>query len=186
VRLFWAIEIPDEIKSKLASVQEELKKLDLHAKWVEKQNMHLTVKFLGETDASVVTDIKNSVLSALEGTSPFRISVSGFGTFGNPARVIWSGIRDDDKKLFELHSKVDRALLSLGFEAEKRTFCPHLTLARLKSQRNIKLLRDKLANEIADSILGSFTVKDIKLFKSTLTPKGAIYEPVDLIEIKGN
>lgn len=181
MRLFWAIEIPDEIKSKLASVQEELKKLDLHAKWVEKQNIHLTVKFLGETDASMATDIKNSVLSALEGTSPFRISVSGFGTFGNPARVIWSGIRDDDKKLFELHSKVDRALLSLGFEAEKRAFYPHLTLARLKSQRNVKLLRNKLI--AMPDTLGSFTANSIKLFNSTLTPKGAIYEVIETIEI---
>ncbi|MCL0067449.1 RNA 2',3'-cyclic phosphodiesterase [Peptococcaceae bacterium] len=181
MRLFWAIEIPDEIKSKLASVQEELKKLDLHAKWVEKQNIHLTVKFLGETDASMVTDIKNSVLSALEGTSPFRISVSGFGTFGNPACVIWSGIRDDDKKLFELHSKVDRALLSLGFEAEKRAFYPHLTLARLKSQRNVKLLRNKLI--AMPDTLSSFTANSIKLFNSTLTPKGAIYEVIETIEI---
>ena len=181
MRLFWAIEIPEDIKLKLTSVQDELKELNLHAKWVEKQNMHLTVKFLGETDASMVTDIKNSVLSALEGTSPFRISVSGFGTFGNPARVIWSGIRDDDKKLFELHSKVDRALLSLGFEAEKRTFYPHLTLARLKSQRNVKLLRNKLI--AMPDTLGSFTANSIKLFNSTLTPKGAIYEVIETIEI---
>ena len=181
MRLFWAIEIPEDIKLKLTSVQDELKELNLHAKWVEKQNMHLTVKFLGETDASVVTDIKNSVLSALEGTSPFRISVSGFGTFGNPARVIWSGIRDDDKKLFELHSKVDRALLSLGFEAEKRAFYPHLTLARLKSQRNVKLLRNKLI--AMPDTLGSFTANSIKLFNSTLTPKGAIYEVIETIEI---
>jgi len=183
VRLFWAIDIPDEIKSKLVAVQGELKKLGLHAKWVERQNIHLTIKFLGETDVSLISDMKNSVARVIKGNSPFQVSVSGFGAFGKPVRIIWFGIKNEDKKLFELHSKIDKVLVQFGFEAEKRTFCPHLTLARLKSTRNVMLLKNKLTDKMMPDILGSFTVRDVKLFKSTLTPRGAIYEVIEEIEI---
>ncbi len=168
-RLFIAVDLPAEIKNNLESMSYGIP----GAKWIDMQQVHLTVRFIGEVDGTTFLDIK----TALEQVSlkPFSLALKGVGHFpprGKP-RVLWVGI-EPSKPLQSLKSRIDRILTTVGLEPEGRKFSPHITLARLKNSPI-----HKVANFLAGASLFSqepFEVKDFKLYSSTLTPKGAIHK----------
>ncbi len=176
MRLFVAVDIPDELREKFKPL---LKLLSGYRgiKPVEPENLHITLKFLGEVNdarAELVRDRLRNVKF-----DPFTIRFQGVGFFPRPdyMRVIWIGVEGDG--IYELAEKVEKEMRKLGFKKD-REFRAHMTVGRVK--RVDADLRAKLVEELKefDRDYGEFTVDSFKLKRSTLTPKGPIYDDVEV------
>lgn len=176
MRCFVALDIPDELRVKIAALQNRLAGFDV--KLVEPENLHFTLKFLGAIDE----DMTKKVSEKLENLKlmPFTAAIKGTGVFPSLScmRVIWLGCPG----ISGLQQSVEESLSGL-FKKEKPS--PHITLARVRSPKD----KDKLAEFVEknkDIEIGSFTVNEIKLKKSTLTKKGPVYEDVKIFALKGD
>jgi 2'-5' RNA ligase len=185
MRLFIAIEIPDEIKESLIEAQRSLKGSGVEASWPRPEGIHLTLKFLGEVAEPRIPEMMKSLQQAATGTGPVRLELSGAGTFPNPknARVAWVGLNGDIEKLSRLQATVEEAMIGMGFKREERAFTPHLTLGRIKYIRSRESWLAAL-----DGIKGiksrTFEAASISLMKSELKPSGAVYAEMGRIELK--
>jgi 2'-5' RNA ligase len=168
-RLFIAVDLPEKIKKNLKSMAFGIP----GAKWVSPEQLHLTVRFIGEVDGALFSDIKN-ILDEIN-SAAFSLQLKGVGYFpprGAP-RVLWIGL-EKSEPLQLLKKKIDTKLLRVGVEPEGRKFSPHITLARLK-----KSPVHKIANFLSGNGLFSqepFQVEDFKLYSSILSPKGAYHK----------
>ncbi|HID42653.1 MAG TPA: RNA 2',3'-cyclic phosphodiesterase [Archaeoglobaceae archaeon] len=149
-------------------------------KIVEKENIHFTLKFLGEVEDSRVELIKDA-LGRIKAEA-FRLHVRGIGYFppSGSIRVIWVGVKEGEDEMSKLAGKVEDAMKKLGFRKEKN-FIAHATIARVKKLSSQE--RRKVLDEIepySDEDFGWMDVKDFRLKKSTLTPKGPIYSDVEI------
>ena len=185
VRTFIAVDIEDPLLlSRIERLKEALVATGVPMKPVETQNLHITLRFIGEVPYGVVNDIIDLVLKRLS-FKPFTIMLKGLGAFPSPLRprVVWIGVEEGAERLRELREFIESGLRRLGLRPEKEEFIPHLTLARIKGARNlhalIKFIQDHEGYEV-----GSMTVEAVRLKKSTLTPKGPIYET--LWEVKAS
>ncbi len=175
IRCFMAVECGgDELAAKFTEVRRVLEATRADIRFVETENIHLTLKFLGEIGQSLVEQVSQVV----EGTSfqPFTARIERVGVFPNlrRPRVVWAGITEGASRLEEIWSEIDGELSKLGFERERRRFSPHITIGRVRSGRN----RDKLVHEISslsDYVFGELHVDRVSLKKSVLTPRGPIY-----------
>jgi RNA 2',3'-cyclic 3'-phosphodiesterase len=175
MRTFIAIKIKAEpllIKT-IAELKNELEGESL--KWVDLQNLHLTLKFLGETSAHQVFKIKKWMSDISLKYQPFTISLEGLGYFKNNGmpRVLFAGINEDGT-MTKLAYETGDFLVDHGFEKEKRTFNPHLTLARIKFIKNKKRFFEAI-NNYRDLTLQQSTVTEIIFFQSNLNPSGPVY-----------
>jgi len=173
MRLFIAIDIPEDLKEKLSRVVIRFKKCDLDAKWVNTSSIHMTLKFLGEASEEQLDKIKNTISTTAGNFSKLELNVGGFGFFPNETspRVFFIST-DNEEILRNISLQLEDKLEVLGFAKEGR-FKSHLTLARFRSKKNI----DCLMNEIKNiSVEEKFAVSEIILFKSLLKPAGPIYE----------
>ena len=176
IRSFLAIELPEAIRRKIEEVQKDLKLSHADVRWVNPENIHLTLKFFGNIDESRVDPIVKSLKGPVQTTSPFSVSIRGMGSFPhfkNP-RVIWMGLREGKEVLAALQKSADGELIKIGFEQEGRDFHPHLTLGRVKSNRG----RDELIGRMEkyrEEEFGNFRVERLVLFESDLKPSGPIY-----------
>lgn len=176
LRCFVAISLPDELKAKISGIQEKLKLAGADVSWTRPEGMHLTLKFFGEIEDKRIPKIEKALDMAVADVSTFSLSVSGIGTFPDMRRprVIWIGLKEDGSNLFTLQKGVEEELKNIGFPSEDRRFSPHITLGRIRSNRNIeKLLR--LIDEEKGIDTGGFDVSEIHLIKSELKPTGAVY-----------
>ncbi len=174
-RLFIAIDLPLEIKRKLHKCEQELAKyIPRGVKWVELENLHFTIRFLGETEEDKIPNIIKIMDEVSQELSPFSISLKELGafpSFKNP-RVIWIGIEKGEKEMTNLFNKLEKKIIELGFKREEKDFSPHLTLGRVKE-------RIKWDEKWKINILYlEFLVEEITLFESQLTPQGPIYTPL--------
>jgi 2'-5' RNA ligase len=179
VRCFIAIELPEEIKRGLRELQAQLKAANqAPVKWVEPENIHLTLKFLGNVATDRLNEIGQATTNAVRGTSPFSLEVRELGVFPNPRRVqiVWVGLSGEVEKLTILQQRIESGLAKLGFAPENRRFTPHLTLARLRD-RTTPQERERLGQLVAETEFAarSFIVNSVKLIKSQLTREGPIY-----------
>jgi len=176
IRTFIAIEIDPPNKQKLLKLITQLKKSDIPIKWVNESQMHLTLKFLGNIDKTMVSKISDALKTIPESFCQFTIKLSHIGAFPNlhRPRVIWIGIDKGKENLKSLADYVEDALEKLGLGREKREFKAHLTLGRVKSLKNISKL-SKIIDETKISFQDEIKIDKIILFQSILTPKGAIY-----------
>ncbi len=180
VRCFIAIELPDGVKRGLRELQAQLKSGgQAPVKWADPDNIHLTLKFLGNVAADRMGEITAAMTKAVQGVSPFQLEVKELGVFPNPRRVqvIWVGVSGEVDKLAKLQQRLESNLAGLGFAPEGRRFTPHLTLARLRDQATPDE-RAKLGQLIADTEFDaaqSFPVEAVNLIKSQLTREGPIY-----------
>ena len=170
MRLFIAFDIPEKVREQLVSIQEKIKADDAKIKWVASENMHLTLKFLGEVDEDKVEGIKERLgkISFEE----FEVEVSDIGVFPseNYIRVIWVGFKNEGK-MAELAEKIKGQLPEFKVDYP---FKAHLTIGRVRFAGDKKKLVDEL-NKIKIKP-ERFSVKEFKLYKSTLTREGPIYE----------
>jgi len=175
MRLFIGIDLDNRIKEELFKIIENLKKLKLDAKWVKKENLHLSLKFLGETSEDKLEKIKEIISKTSQNFSSLEISTQNFGFFPNEnyPRVFFVNT-DKEEELKKIVSFLEDKLEEIGFEKENR-FKSHITLARFRSLKNIDVLKKELKN-ISISLRFNFT--EICLFKSTLTFDSPIYEVI--------
>jgi len=178
LRTFIAIDVPPAVLDTITRIQNRFKSLGVHASWVKPGNIHLTLKFLGDTDPDRIPGIQNKLAETLAPFAPFRLSLNSAGVFPNTKspRVLWVDLKDDDGALETLQTGIEKALESAGFPLEQRSFSPHLTLARIKSPKGKKELKNELDAVNQEGITPHpFDVGEIKLYESQLTPKGSIY-----------
>jgi len=173
MRLFVAIEISPEVRAALAALLKELRAIAPRAKWVRPENLHITLKFLGETDSSKLAAIRNA-LSTIRSSQAATFRFRGLGCFPNAkrARVLWVGM-EASPNLPPLAAEIDQAMHKLGFPLEDRPFTPHLTLARFQPPG----LPPELAatQESVPREFGSLTAGEFHLIESKLKPAGAEY-----------
>jgi 2'-5' RNA ligase len=169
MRLFVALAIPDAVAQRLFLLQAGIP----GARWQTREQLHLTLRFIGEVDGREANDIDDA-LSAI--ASPrFPLALKGVGEFGGKKpHAVWAGV-DDAQAVGHLHRKVDSALQRIGIAADERKFTPHVTLARLRAAPVGKVM-DWLSDH---ALFAStpFEVASFALYSSTLTPNGSIYVP---------
>lgn len=172
-RGFIAIDIP--INKKLLEMENEIKNTGADMKLVEPENIHVTLKFLGDTDEEKISEIENIIKNSVKDINPFNIKLIGSGVFPNKnyMKVIWIGL-ENAESIGEIAKKMDKQLQNLGFEPERRGFSAHLTIARVKSSRNKEKLL-QIIQKYQDVEFATIEVNLVKLKKSDLTPKGPIY-----------
>jgi 2'-5' RNA ligase len=175
-RAFVAVDI--EPSERLLALVRELAQSRADLKIVKPQQLHVTLKFLGDTDEGLVDEILSNVRAAAAGVRPFTMRLVGMGAFPSLSniRVVWVGI-EDGKPLDGIAKGLDESLRELGFERDKKGFVPHLTLARTRSPRNIANVQEIVRNNAATDY-GEYPVEKILLKKSVLSPQGPAYSVV--------
>lgn len=176
IRLFVALDFPDDVRQRLAGLGGGVP----GARWTEPENLHLTLRFIGEVPEDQAADID---LALSEVTAPaFDLVLDGVGVFGagHNARVLWAGVERGDA-LSHLQAKVESALVRCGLPAEERKFSPHVTLARLKDAP-----RERIGRFIEDRALfraGPMRMDHFTLYESRLGKGAAVYEALREYEL---
>jgi 2'-5' RNA ligase len=177
LRLFAAVEIPEDIRGPLAEAVLPVRERFPKARWVPIQNQHVTVKFLGSTYPRLVEWVTGSISTVSGRHAPFPTRVEGLGTFpsGRKARVLWAGLDDGDGRLERLAAALDEAL-AREFAPEKRAFTPHLTVARFDPPVPLDPLEVAFESE-------PFEIDRIVLFRSHLRRPAPVYESLGIFPL---
>ena len=198
-RGFVAIALPDEIRSQCARLLATLRGEARHVSWVKPGNLHLTLKFLGNTRPSQAERLLASLAHKAMKLSAFDIALGGLGAFPTPRRprIIWVGVSEGAGPLEDLAAKVEGAAAKAGFSRESRRFSPHLTLGRVKIARrssgkpSAQTFSEKRVSEDLQALLarsdpgalGRFTVREMVLIESRLSSGGAVYTPLARVKL---
>jgi RNA 2',3'-cyclic 3'-phosphodiesterase len=175
MRLFVAVHLPQEIRDGLASVQDRLRRAQADVSWVKPANLHITLKFLGETEPKRLERIGSALAEAARSTAPFSLTVAGVGAFGGRIpRVVWAGVSEGAAPLETLAGAIENGLARVGFPKERRGFTAHFTLGRVRSPRNAEVLLAAIRDEPTGPS-GTVFVEQFVLMQSRLDPSGSIY-----------
>ena len=178
IRAFIAIDLPAQILEQIEQLQKFLLPFtNSLVRWTKPQNIHLTLKFLGEFEKQKVYEVHNVIREIATTEVPFTLFIKGYGVFPNleQPRVVWVGI-EECAPLITLVRHLEENLGPLGFKPENRSYKPHLTIGRVRQdhslQKNLKLTNLLCT---AKTITGSFSVGEIVLYRSDLKPGGPVY-----------
>lgn len=178
-RLFCAIKIPSSnaLYEAMATFNEALAGERIN--WVDLQNLHLTLKFFGDTAPQMEQNISRVLNNAAENTRAFSFDLEGCGSFGPPKspRVVWIGA-SRASGLVKLYDEVNKQLKPYGYEPDKANFVPHLTLGRIKEIRNLGPLKQMLM-VYQNTHFGHIDINRFYLYQSTLTSDGPIYKVLE-------
>ncbi len=180
MRAFIAVDLPENIRESLVQVEKQLDSDAAKIKWVEKDNLHLTVKFLGEISDEQAEKIKHALSKIKFEQQTVSISETGVFPSEDYIKVIWVGIRPNEQ-IIELHKNIESALTGLGIKKDTRKFEAHITLGRVRFVKDKPRLVKSIKS--ADVKTDEFTISSFKLKKSTLTEKGPIYEDIKKIRL---
>lgn len=178
IRLFVGLELPEMVRTRLAFLCAGVP----GARWVAPENMHMTLRFIGDVEEPVYDEVVDALLDVR--APAFDLVLRDFGTFeqGRIVHTLWMGVERNDA-LMNLQAKIDRAVMEAGFEPERRRYTPHVTLARLKDAPNYR---------IGDFITGNspfrmapFSVGRFALFSSHLSRNGASYTIEEVFPLAG-
>ncbi len=184
MRLFIAIQVPEYVKVCAAAIKDELSQAGADIKWVEYENYHLTLKFLGEVEKKELVKLKEKLDKAARATAPFNLAVSRAGCFPgrkNP-RVLFLGISGQTDMALELGNRIDAGLSELGFKPDHRRHF-HLTLGRFRSQINkekLLILSENLQQEIDSR---AFQAAKFYLMESQLSKQGPVYQVIEELKL---
>ncbi|MEM0026782.1 MAG: RNA 2',3'-cyclic phosphodiesterase [Ignisphaera sp.] len=188
LRAFIAVEIesPDTLNN-IVRWKKQLETLGIDAKFVEDENIHLTIRFLGEISVSSLEQIKELLNNIPKMFKPFEIKIAGFGAFPNVyrPRVLWVGIVEGFETLVSIRKYIDSEIVKKGLKdvhKDQHEFSPHITIARLKSYRGVEKLQ-KYFNEYRDYVFGTSIITQIKIKRSILTPRGPIYSDIHIARL---
>lgn len=179
LRLFIAIELTREIHQNLDKLIRTIQPVGIRGiNWVNSANIHLTLKFLGDTPKTQLHPIVNALAQATLSSAPFELTVKGTGCFPNPRqpRVLWVGV-EAPPQLAALQKDIDESLKTLNIPSEVRPFSPHLTLARITEHCDPTVSQKTYKNLMAhtDTSFGGMSVTRITLFQSILSREGSVY-----------
>lgn len=178
IRSFLAFELPADIKQAVLGVSEDLRRSPLEARWVKGENIHLTVVFLGNMRKDRLKALGEAVEEVCLAYGPFSIELKGMGCFPNlrNPRVLWLGLDGDLGRLSSFRDALQDRLGPFGIKEEKRPFRPHLTLGRFRGQTKREARPEEWISGYGDPDSPACTLKELVLFKSTLSPRGARYD----------
>ena len=181
IRSFIAVDMDEaSVIGKLVEAQRALRDLGADLKLVEPENIHATVRFLGEVPAATIELVKEDMNSVK--FAPFDAEFVGLGAFPNLRRinVVWVGMRKGHEELNGIFEQLEPRLRRIGFAPDSKGFNPHVTIARVKSGRAREELA-KLVDELRDAPFGVIHVEELRLKRSVLTPKGPIYSTIHAV-----
>ncbi|HEX21076.1 MAG TPA: RNA 2',3'-cyclic phosphodiesterase [Actinobacteria bacterium] len=178
-RLFIGIRVPDTLRDELSKVKDKAT-FTAAVRWVETNNLHLTLKFLGDCKPSFVEPLSQKLQSIINKHHSFYLETTVIGSFPSPkrARILWLGLRGGGR-LISMQNDIDEGLSEFGYEREEREYHPHITLARFKRPAKIDL--DKLNNSLIFN--ERFKVGSVVLFESRLSKGGAEYSILKLFSL---
>lgn len=176
IRSFIAIHLDETVRKAVGSEVEQLKPLARSVSWVPAQNLHLTLKFLGELQPDALETVKEGLIEGVSEAAPFTLAFHGLGAFPGLARprVIWVGVVQGGRECQALQARVDAALARRGFPKEARPYTPHLTIGRVRDPRGLTALQQAITQD-ARKEFGGQSVSSISLTRSDLNPAGALY-----------
>ena len=175
IRTFIAVELPDTIKTQVEQLESRLIKARADIKWVKPQNIHITLKFLGEITTERVEAACTGVRKALQTIGPFQLSLSRVGAFPNldRARVLWVDVKKGRDELINLQHQIEDILFTRNFVREPRPFLPHLAIGRVRSPKGLGTLTDLVKQTPFQTL--DFRVDRVAVIKSYLESSGSIY-----------
>jgi len=186
MRCFLAIELPTDIREQLRALQERLGSLGRAVRWTRTEQIHVTLKFLGEVPEDKVPKICETALQIAGKFEPFELQVRGTGCFppGGAARIVWAGMPDPPGTLIDCHRAGEESFAKLGFKKENRAFNPHLTIGRVKDFSASSQIRATVEQHNT-FLAGSFNVDELVMFQSILKPQGPTYIPLARAKLGG-
>lgn len=190
IRAFIAIDLSKEILERIREVSAGLQELGkkLPVRWVPVENIHLTLKFLGDVSLANLGFLENSLVELARNFAPCEVSVGEIGAFPKPERprVIWIGT-EVPQELIALQHGIELETVHLGYTREDRNFSPHLTIGRVSRNATAQDIRS-VATLIKDArvgSLGSMWIEAIHLYRSELKPEGAVYSRIFSAPLSG-
>jgi 2'-5' RNA ligase len=177
LRTFIAVDLGQPIRDRCVALQEALARTGTEVKWVEPENLHVTLLFLGEVEDRAVPALCRAVAEACAAQDAFALSVEAVGCFPNPRRprTVWAGVGEGGAELVALHDALEPPLLQLGcYRREERQYTPHVTLGRVKSDRPTEKLAQELTKN-ANWQGGATEVREVLVLSSELAPQGPVY-----------
>lgn len=184
IRCFIAVPLPESVKIHIHKIQENICSLGLKMRWIKPENIHLTLKFLGDIPFSDIDAVYRAMAQTSESFKPLTLGIKGIGVFPsikNP-RILWMGMKEETHTLIQLQQSLENNLIHLGFQKEKRSFKAHLTIARIKNRIFPKDLLEVI-EKYKKFELEPFIANDIILYKSVLKPTGAVYTKLKTITL---
>lgn len=188
LKLFTGASVGPAIRSSATALQQTLALCGANVKWVEPENLHVTINFLGEVDDRDLHGICRALTAVAKKEAPFRLAIAGVGAFPTPRRpkVLWAGITEGGDSLARIHDVSEPRLLELGvYRREERGYTPHLTLGRVKDEADGQLLAPELARH-ANWAGGSVEVEEILLFSSDHRREGPLYSVIARSPLSGD
>lgn len=175
MRAFIAIELSDYIKEELKKTQDNLNTFCKKGRLTDKNNFHLTLRFIGEVNSKEYLSLKKAVDRVMNTHHPFYLHLESLGSFNKRNRqIIWAGVKGETDKLHSLYQTLEEALLEEGFSKEERVYTPHVTLARqVQLTESINELNKKLTMKSLE-----FSVKSIAIMESININGQLVYRPV--------
>lgn len=186
VRTFVAVELTPEIRTRANQLIGALRRVVADVRWSPPENMHLTLKFLGDVEVLEVPRVCDAVKQAVRDATPFNIEIRGAGAFPDSQRprTVWLGVGEGAEELARIHERLEAALAPLGFREECRRYRPHLTLGRVRdSQPGSSFARALAAHETYAA--GAMMVGEVAVVSSELSRSGSKYEVLGHIDFGG-
>jgi 2'-5' RNA ligase len=182
VRAFIAIELPDEIRQRIVVLEDEIAKTGADVKLVEYENLHVTMKFLGDISTESIDRVHETIRGIK--ASKYRLRAKGTGVFPNSRmiRVLWVGIAEGAEETVSIFRQLEKGLAQMGFPQE-RDFTPHITIGRVRSPRNREVLINAMDRN-RDTEFGITKVDSLVMKKSILTATGAVYSNLREAELE--
>ena len=201
IRAFLAVELSEDVRAQITRIQQDLKSQftremprAVHISWVHPASIHLTIKFLGDTDEQIIEPLREALAGVFKDQHAIPIPLERLGAFPSlrAPRVLWVGAverweqGEEAKRLAELHAAVEACCDSLGFAPDSRPLSPHLTLARIKAGGR-EFGQVLAASAVLDRplVLGALAVESIALMKSDLRPTGSVYTKLWDVRLRG-
>ena len=187
LRTFVAVEINAANRARAGELIQLLRAAPAEVKWVDVENLHLTLKFLGEVSAREIGRVCGAVERGAAAVEPFEFELRGAGAFPNAGRprTLWLGAGKGEQEMVALHDRVEAALVTLGFRKEHRRFRPHLTIGRVRRGGPGVAELGLLVEQLADFDAGRLSVRQATVFSSQLTPHGPIHEALGRAKLGG-
>jgi len=187
LRTFIAVDLESSIQDRALALMNKLGHQGGDVKWVESENLHITLLFLGEVDILTIPKICRIVRDEVEAMSPFELGIEGMGGFPNTRRpkILWVGVSDGRDELKRLHAALEQPLMDLGcYRREDREYTPHLTLGRVKSETDAEAM-GTLVQKNSDWQGGRMLVREVLVMSSELLRSGPVYTVLGRAECRG-
>jgi 2'-5' RNA ligase len=187
IRTFIAIEISPEVRARAANLMQQLRASQAQASWTRPDNLHLTLKFLGDTPDTELPAVCRAVQQAVRDQPPFHVSFRRAGAFPRTAqpRTVWIGVERGLEELRQLQQQIESRLYEEGFQRERRKFFPHLTIGRVRGGGATQAALGQLLEAHAAYEGGEVIVEEVVVFASYPAPEGTTYQALDHAELRG-